>query len=159
MNPENFSRSPRRTLLNAMVATSGLALTGKVVQASEAFPTKPIRIMYPFPAGGGMEVVLRVMVAEMPKTLGQPVVIENRTGGTGAIALQAALSAPADGNHIFVGPVAPMALLPQVRQPPLTPSKVLIYVDGGTESDRLQEQPCFSPALGRTICIVDLVLG
>jgi tripartite-type tricarboxylate transporter receptor subunit TctC len=105
-----------------------LALTGKVVQASEAFPTKPIRIMYPFPAGGGMEVVLRVMVSEMQKSLGQSVLIENRTGGTGLIAMQAALAAPADGHTLFVGPVGTVAILPHVRKLSFNPLKDLVPV-------------------------------
>lgn len=128
MNPDDFSRPTRRTLLNAMVAASGLSLTGQAAWASEGFPSKPIRIMYPFPAGGGMEVVLRVMVAEMQKSLGQSVLIENRTGGTGLIAMQAALAAPADGHTLFVGPVGTVAILPHVRKLSVNPLKDLVPV-------------------------------
>lgn len=115
-------RAFRRRLVQSAAATTVLAAASPL-RAADPFPSKPIRIMYPFPAGGGMEVVLRVMVAEMPKSLGQPVVIENRTGGTGAIALQAALAAPADGHTIFVGPVGTMAILPQVRKLAFNPLK------------------------------------
>ena len=115
-------RLSRRQLIAGAAAGATLAAAGPL-QAADNFPVKPVHIMYPFPAGGGMEVVLRVMVAEMQKSLGQSVLIENRAGGTGAIALQAALSAPADGYTIFVGPVGTMAILPQVRKLPFNAIK------------------------------------
>jgi len=112
----------RRQILGAAAAGSAISVAGPL-RAADPFPTKPIRIMYPFPAGGGMEVVLRVMATEMQKGLGQPVLIENRTGGTGAIAMQAALAAPADGHTIFVGPVGTVAILPHVRKLGFNPMK------------------------------------
>jgi tripartite-type tricarboxylate transporter receptor subunit TctC len=118
----NGLRLSRRQLIAGAAAGATLVAAGPL-QAADNFPAKPVHIMYPFPAGGGMEVVLRVMVAEMQKSLGQSVLIENRAGGTGAIALQAALSAPADGYTIFVGPVGTMAILPQVRKLPFNAIK------------------------------------
>ena len=55
-------------------------MAGPGALRADDFPSKTIRIMYPFAPGGGMEVVLRVMAARMQQSTGQPVVIENRTG-------------------------------------------------------------------------------
>jgi len=118
----------RRRLLAAAAAGSALTAAPGSAFAADPFPTKPIRIMYPFPAGGGMEVVLRVMVAEMQKSLGQSVLIENRTGGTGLIAMQAALAAPADGHTIFVGPVGTVSILPHVRKLAFNPMKDFVPI-------------------------------
>jgi tripartite-type tricarboxylate transporter receptor subunit TctC len=107
---------------------AGAALLAAPVQAAEAFPTKPIKIMYPFPAGGGMEVVLRVLAQDMQKTLGQSLIIENRTGAGAAIAAQATAAAPADGYTIFVGPIGIMAITPHLRKLPYDTQKDLVPI-------------------------------
>lgn len=120
-------QSSRRRFVAAAAGAASLAAVPPVL-AADPFPSKPVRIMYPFPAGGGMEVVLRVMVAELQKNTGQPFVIENRTGAGGMIATQATLGAPADGYTIFVGPVGTMAIMPQVRPLPYDALKAFVPV-------------------------------
>ncbi len=71
------------------------------VQA-QAFPSKPIRILCPFPPGGGVDITARAIALELSKSLGQPVTVENKPGAGGNIAAaETARSAP-DGSTLFV---------------------------------------------------------
>jgi tripartite-type tricarboxylate transporter receptor subunit TctC len=70
--------------------------------AAQAFPTKPIRILVPFPAGGTTDIVARLVGQRMSETMGQPVLVENRGGAGGTIAAaEVARSAP-DGYNILI---------------------------------------------------------
>ena len=64
---------------------------------AEAFPSRPVRIIVGFAAGGNFDLVARVIAERMSERLGQPVVVENRPGASSNIAAEAAVRAPADG--------------------------------------------------------------
>ena len=85
---------PRRGLVGAALAAPGLA------RAQPAFPSRPIRMIVPFAAGGAADVVARITAQGMQESLGQPVVVENRGGSGGVIGSEAALQGPADGSTI-----------------------------------------------------------
>jgi len=85
---------------------SGLAL------AQDAYPSKPIRILVGYAAGGGNDIIVRVMQPEMQKGLGQAVVVENKPGAQGIIAADAAAKATPDGYTIMMGPSGPMTINP-----------------------------------------------
>lgn len=72
--------------------------------APAAFPTKRITIVVPFPAGAGPDVVARLLGDEIAKTLGQPVVIENRPGASGLVGAGAVVRADADGHTLLLTP-------------------------------------------------------
>ena len=69
--------------------------------AQSSYPARPIRFLVGFAPGGSADNVARIVAAEMSKTLGQQIVIENKTGASGNIATQALLAAPADGYTIL----------------------------------------------------------
>ncbi len=71
--------------------------------AQDAYPTKPITMIVPFPPGGVADIVGRPLAATMEKTLRQPVVIVNRTGAGGAVGMAAAAKAAPDGYTILMG--------------------------------------------------------
>jgi tripartite-type tricarboxylate transporter receptor subunit TctC len=79
--------------LMVLAATAGVATT----VLAQAFPNKPIKIITPFPAGQGPDVLLRMVSDKMTATLGQGVVIENKPGAAGFIAFEAAKRSPNDG--------------------------------------------------------------
>lgn len=88
-------------LLRALAtATTGLlAVAGASAQAD--YPSKPIRLIVPFPAGGGLDSVARPLAAGLQKELGQMVLIENRAGGNLIPATQTLVSSPADGYTLM----------------------------------------------------------
>jgi tripartite-type tricarboxylate transporter receptor subunit TctC len=87
-----------------------LAATGGAAQ--DAYPSKPIRILIGYAAGGGNDIIVRVMQPELQKGLGQPVVIENRPGAQGIIAADLAAKAAPDGYTLMMGPSGPMTINP-----------------------------------------------
>lgn len=91
MNKRNFTKS---LCLLASWLTIGSAM-------AQGYPTKPIRWVVGYPAGGGSDMVARVIADKLQQTLGQPVVIENKPGATTSIAAQAVAKSPADGYTLF----------------------------------------------------------
>jgi tripartite-type tricarboxylate transporter receptor subunit TctC len=93
-------------------AAAVLALAGSTAAAQDAYPSKPIRILVGYAAGGGNDIIVRVMQPEMQKGLGQPVVVENKPGAQGIIAAELAAKSPPDGYTIMMGPSGPMTINP-----------------------------------------------
>jgi tripartite-type tricarboxylate transporter receptor subunit TctC len=85
-------------------------------QPATDFPTKPIRIIVPFNAGSGSDETSRVYGEIVAKMLGQPIIVENRPGASGLVAIQAVKSAPADGHTLLLASNSPMAVNPLVMK-------------------------------------------
>jgi tripartite-type tricarboxylate transporter receptor subunit TctC len=79
---------------------------------AQAFPSRPIRIVIGFPAGGGIDILARLMAPKMSERLGQPVIVENRPGANGLIATQGVAQADADGHTILFGTTGNLAVNP-----------------------------------------------
>ena len=77
-----------------------LALAGSAL--AQSFPSKPIRVIVPFPPGGGTDIVARTVTPKMAEILGQPFIIENRAGAGGNIGTEAVAKSPADGYTLLV---------------------------------------------------------
>jgi tripartite-type tricarboxylate transporter receptor subunit TctC len=90
-----------RTLAIAVAAVVALA-AGPAVAADEAFPTRPITIVNPFPPGGLADLTGRPLAAAMEKVLKQPVVMTNKPGAAGAIGMQSVAVAKPDGYMILI---------------------------------------------------------
>jgi len=93
-------------VLGALLATAALA----------QYPVKPIRIVAPFPPGGALDVVGRILAPPMSQTLGQPVVIENRPGADGAIAADLVAKSAPDGYTLLLASYTVLSALPNVRK-------------------------------------------
>jgi tripartite-type tricarboxylate transporter receptor subunit TctC len=79
---------------------------------AQNYPARPVTLMVPYPAGGLSDVIARTVNTTLAKNFGQPVIIENLGGVSGAIAAQKVLSAPADGQIIFQGSPNELILSP-----------------------------------------------
>ncbi|WP_286898071.1 Bug family tripartite tricarboxylate transporter substrate binding protein [Achromobacter sp. UBA2119] len=89
--------------LVALAASAG-------VSAADNWPTKPIRMVIPFSAGGNTDVVARLIAPHIEKAVGQPVVVENRPGAAGNIAADFVARADADGYTLLMGTVGTQAI-------------------------------------------------
>ena len=87
-----------------------------LVALAQAWPTRTITLVSPYPAGGITDLLSRLVGEEYAKVLGQPVVVENRTGASGAIAHAYVQKAPADGHTLIMGGSAPTAITPALNR-------------------------------------------
>ena len=97
---------------HAVGLTLGLVSWVCAAWAQDAFPSRSLRIVVPTSAGSGSDTTARFFGEQLSAALGQPVTIENRPGGNGAIAAMAVKTAPADGHTIFLGTNTHMAVNP-----------------------------------------------
>lgn len=91
----------RRKFLGVLGGVAALPLGPKRAIAEE-YPSRPLRILVGFAAGGNFDLVARIIAEEMAARLKQPVIVENRPGASSNIAAEAALRAPADGYTLFM---------------------------------------------------------
>lgn len=112
-------RSPRRrALLGATAAACLLGAAGTAL-AQDAWPSKPIRVIVGFPAGGTTDIMARVVGTPLQKALGQPIVVENRPGASGNIAASETLRAAPDGYTFMVAPISVQTANPSLFKPAL----------------------------------------
>jgi tripartite-type tricarboxylate transporter receptor subunit TctC len=93
---------PRRKFLHLAAGAGALPTTSRLARA-RAYPTRPITIIVPFPAGAGADAVGRLLAEAMRASLGQPVVIENVSGAGGSIGVGRAARAANDGYTLVLG--------------------------------------------------------
>lgn len=104
------------TLVSRMLAAFAVCLAAAASPAfAQNWPTRPLTIVSPYPAGGITDMLCRIVGEELGKTLGQPVVVENRTGAGGAIAKAQVAKAAPDGYTLVMGGSAPTVLIPALN--------------------------------------------
>ena len=79
--------------------------------SAQAFPTKPVRIVVPFAAGGSLDSVMRVIAEQLQARWGYPVIVENRTGASGNVGADYVAHAEADGHTLLASPPPPLAII------------------------------------------------
>jgi tripartite-type tricarboxylate transporter receptor subunit TctC len=99
----------RRTIAK-LIALSLLAFAAGV--QAQAWPTKPIKLIAPFPPGSSIDLIARLLAEPMGQALGQPVVVENRPGAGGNVGVDAVIKSPKDGYTIGIGARGPLAINP-----------------------------------------------
>jgi tripartite-type tricarboxylate transporter receptor subunit TctC len=102
-----------RTLLLSLLAGAALAAASPAV-LSQAFPSKPVRIVSPYPSGITPDIAARVIAERLTKTWGQPVIVEPRPGANGFIAIGAAKKAAPDGHELLLAGQAHLAINPNL---------------------------------------------
>ncbi|RPJ44712.1 MAG: tripartite tricarboxylate transporter substrate binding protein, partial [Betaproteobacteria bacterium] len=101
------------TAIAAGVICALLAWT-TAAQAQPHYPSKPIRVLIPFPAAGASDTIGRSLGDQLAAQLGQPVVIDNRPGAAGRLATEMLARAEPDGYTLLVGGVGPLAISPAI---------------------------------------------
>src|SRR6516165_5133982 len=90
----------------------GLVLLLPAIAVAQAWPQKPIKMIVPFPAGGGTDFIARLVAKHLTDRLGQQVSIENRAGANGSIGLQALMTSDPDGYTIAASSDTPLVVNP-----------------------------------------------
>lgn len=96
--------------ISALITLVTLVVAGAAT--AQTYPVKPIRLVVPFATGGSTDVAARLLGAEMSKTLGQQIVIDNRAGGAGALGADFVAKSAPDGYTLCFCTTGPMALIP-----------------------------------------------
>lgn len=104
----------------AWLATALLAWTA---QSAMAWTDKPVKLLVPAPAGGTMDVIARMLADQLSQDLGQPMIVDNRPGAGGAIAVQALRMAPNDGQTLMVTASNVLTEIPHVVKTGFDPLK------------------------------------
>ena len=101
-----------RKMPSRVAAAAAVLLMATAVAAAQPWPQKPIRMIVPYPAGGGTDFIGRLAAKELTERLGQQVFVENRAGANGAIGLQALMQSDPDGYTIAASSDTPLVVNP-----------------------------------------------
>ncbi|MCC6532259.1 MAG: tripartite tricarboxylate transporter substrate binding protein [Burkholderiales bacterium] len=96
----------RRVVSGCVLAAAAISTHSAQAQAPEAFPSKPLRLVVPFPPGGGTDILARIVGQQMTEAMGQPAVVDNRGGAGGMIGTEYAMKAAPDGHTILIAVTA-----------------------------------------------------
>jgi len=104
-------RSRLAARLACLAAASSMAATA---HAQQDFPNKPVHIIVGYAAGGGNDIIVRVVAPKMSEGLGQPVIIENKPGAQGIVSCEYVAKSAPDGYTLLMGPSGPMTMNPAI---------------------------------------------
>lgn len=138
---------PARRRFIATVAAA-LAVTGALqgTAQAQAYPNRPVKLTIAVPAGGPLDALARIIGEGMSKNLGQPVIVESRVGGTGAVAMIHLLQQPVDGYTIHLTANAAFALTPLLKKMPHKPVEDFTFIGRAVFAPSVIAVPASSPA-------------
>jgi tripartite-type tricarboxylate transporter receptor subunit TctC len=113
-------------LTHAIALATLLILTSVGNAAADDYPSRPVRVIVPYPAGGPSDVAMRLLAEPLSHQLGQSVVIENRSGGSGQIGVETAVQADRDGYTLVVVGLATQVLIPTIKTTRYDPAQDFI---------------------------------
>src|SRR3954452_13448048 len=100
-------------MLTRRLALAAPALLA-IPSAAQTYPTKPVKIIVPFPAGQSTDILARVMADQLTKSLGQQVIVENRPGAGGSIGADVAAKAAPDGYTLLMVTISTHGIAPAI---------------------------------------------
>ncbi|WP_263772940.1 Bug family tripartite tricarboxylate transporter substrate binding protein [Propionivibrio soli] len=122
-----MSHKAKRTAMTVLFASLAIASGSTLAQAD--YPNKPIRLIVPFPAGGGTDIFARVISNKLSERLKWVVIVDNKPGAGGNIGVDAAAKSPADGYTIVLGQTSNLAINPTLyKKLPYDPLKDLVPI-------------------------------
>jgi tripartite-type tricarboxylate transporter receptor subunit TctC len=119
----------RRSVLAAACSIAGLAFTLAQPALAQSWPTHPVRIVVPAPAGSSLDVITRLLADKLKDRWGQPVLVDNKPGAGGMLGVDVAAKAPPDGHTLALGFNGPIAFAPFLyKKMPYDPVRDLMPV-------------------------------
>jgi len=115
-----------RSTLKIVVAVVALLLSA--LAGAQQYPSQPIRIIVPYPPGGSADFTARTVGVKISEGIGQPVVVENRSGAAGQVGIQAVVRSPADGYTLLTTPNGAVSISGHFQKLPYDPAKDLAPV-------------------------------
>ncbi|HQQ69546.1 MAG TPA: tripartite tricarboxylate transporter substrate binding protein [Alicycliphilus sp.] len=112
----------------ALIGAAAWAVAPSSVRAQTEWPSRPIRIIVAYPAGGVSDVVARALGEKLAQQLGTPVVVENKAGAGGSIGLDAVAKAAPDGYTLGFSAISPLVLSPHLGKLPFDPERDIVPV-------------------------------
>ncbi len=103
-------------------------LLASAAAAAQQYPAQPVRVILPFAPGGSLDITMRTVGAKLTESLGQPVIIDNRSGAAGQVGIQAVVRSPADGYTLVTTPSGPISITGHLQKLPYDPAKDLVSV-------------------------------
>jgi tripartite-type tricarboxylate transporter receptor subunit TctC len=101
------------SMLRVLAIVSAIcAATWSEAALAQAFPSRPVRLIVPFPPGGTTDAMTRVIAPQLSEFLGQQVIVDNRPGAGGTLGTEIAAKSPADGHSIMLGTISTLAIAP-----------------------------------------------
>src|SRR5215467_7189779 len=104
------------TVVGILALSSSLLPAAHAQPGGAAWPARPLKMVVPYPPGGNTDAIARLVAQPMSKALGKPVLVENRPGANGVIAVDAVAHAPADGYTLLLAPVTQLAIVPRLMK-------------------------------------------
>ena len=127
---------PRRNFLHLAAGAAALTAVSRIAEA-QAYPSRPVRFLVPFPAGGPSDVLARLYGQKLSQRWNQPVVVENRVGATGTIGTEAVVRAPPDGYTLLFTADLPITMAPALLKLRYDPQRDLAPVAALAKNDLL----------------------
>jgi tripartite-type tricarboxylate transporter receptor subunit TctC len=112
-----------KTSTRILTALIAVLLSAPVVVAAQAYPSKPLRIIIPFPPGGATDITGRYVAQKLGEALGQQAIPDNRPGANGTIGLELAAKAPPDGHTLVIGQTGNLAISPGLTKVGYDPAR------------------------------------
>ena len=109
----------RRHVMSTVASVLALAAFAPLSAFAQTWPTKPVRLVVPYPPGGNVDVAARTVSEGLQKLLGQPVIVENKAGAGGMIAAEHVAKSAPDGYTLFVAANGPLLFAPTIFGRPL----------------------------------------
>ena len=132
-------------LTGALTALSPLVAQAQTPSQVPVFPSKPVKFIVTYPAGGSSDLMARIMAQKLGDVWGQPVIVESKPGAAGSIGMEYAARQPADGYTFVIGNLGPASVNPIISKVPYSMEKDFIAVALTATGPNILVVPAASP--------------
>ena len=132
--------------MKRLIASIAFSLAATAGAYAQAWPSKQVTLLVPFPPGGSTDLIARTLGAQLQEKLGQSFIVENKAGAGGTVGAGQAKRAPADGYTIFVSSLGPFVIGPHlIKNLPYDPLKDFDYITVAVQAPNVLAVPANSP--------------